>query len=96
MARTQTYEHDEAGNCILTVSAASQKGGMAQVVGGHLFRRYLEGDRHFIIRLPGNIGLTTMEVISGALLGLNAKITLEGDGAARVEEYLREQHDHQL
>ncbi|MBY5920585.1 hypothetical protein [Ferrimonas balearica] len=96
MVRTKTYEHDEAGNCILTVSAASQNGGMAQVVGGHLFRRYLEGDRSFIIRLPGNIGQTTMEVISGALLGLNANIRLEGDGAVRVEEYLREEHGHQL
>ncbi len=95
MVRTKTYEHDEQGNCILTVSAASQKGGMAQVVGGHLFRRYLEGDRRFIIRLPGNIGDTTMEVISGAMLGLNAQITLEGDGAARVEEFLRERHSHE-
>lgn len=91
---TKSYERDEQGRRVLRVSEASQKGGMAQVVGGHLFRCYAEGDRHFLIDLPGNIGLATIEVICGALLGLNARIELGGPGAARVEEYLEAQNEH--
>lgn len=88
---TKTYSRDEQGRRVLTVSSASQSGGMAQVVGGHLFRCYYEGDRSFVIQLPGNIKAATIEVIAGAMLGLNAKIELAGPGAERVQEYLAEQ-----
>lgn len=85
-----TYSRDEQGRRVLTVSSASQNGGMAQVVGGHLFRCYLEGDRDFVVSLPGNIKSATIEVIAGAMLGLKARIELSGPGAERVKEYLLE------
>lgn len=86
------YSREDDGNTlVIRVTSASMNGGQAQSLGGQLLRAYRHGWRRFVLDLPGNIRLSTAEIVIGALLLMGERIELRGPGAARVQELMLEQ-----